>query len=185
VTDQEWTGQQPAYPPGYQQLPGYGQQYGPPPLPDGVRLASWGARAGAYVIDVSMLFACFLPGLATTIAVTAPLDTGEDPNPVGIAAIVVIFVGGLLTWLYQYTWRQGSRGQSWGKQLVGIDLVREYDFRPPGGGIGIGRYALRMAIGNATCGAYSVVTLLWPLWDERNQTLDDKMLHTLVVRLPR
>ena len=28
-----------------------------------------------------------------------------------------------------------------------------------------------------------VLAYLWPLWDKRNQTLDDKMVNTIVVRV--
>jgi uncharacterized RDD family membrane protein YckC len=173
------------YPPqGYPQQGYPPQRFGPPPLPPGVTLASWGARAAAYLVDVVALFACVVPGAVVTGLVVGPLEPGEDPAPLGVVGIILGFAVPLLVWLYQFTWRAGARGQSWGKQVVGIHLVREFDVQPPGGGLGIGRYALRWALGNASCGGYTLVTLLWPLWDDRNQTLDDKMLHTLVVRLP-
>lgn len=182
-------------PPGYGPPPGYraagppaGHGYPPPgavSLPPGVSYASWGSRALALLIDALLMLACVAPAIAVTGVTASRAAPGEGPStPVGIA-LVVLFVGGIGLWLFNIGWRQGARGQSWGKTVVGIHLVRESDLRPPGGGLGIGRYLLRSALGNATCGVYSLITGLWPLWDERSQSLDDKMLHTLVVRLPR
>jgi uncharacterized RDD family membrane protein YckC len=164
----------------------YGQPpFGPPPLPEGVSYASWGSRLAALLIDSVMLFVCFAPALVVTAVAASRSEPGEGPStPAGIT-IAVFFIGGILFWLYNFTWTQGKRGQSWGKRVVGIHLVGELELRPPGGGMGVARYLLRTALGNVTCGVYSVLTGLWPLWDEKNQSLDDKMLHTLVVRLPK
>jgi uncharacterized RDD family membrane protein YckC len=158
----------------------------PPPLPPGVTYASWWIRGAAFVVDVVALFAVLVPagaiggGLATAFE-----DPVTEAPPVWVfVVIVLLFVAGLGVWLWMFCWQAGSIGQTWGKRVVGIHLVSERTLRPPGGWIGVARYALRSAIGNATCGAYSVVTMLWPLWDERNQTLDDKMINTVVVRFP-
>jgi uncharacterized RDD family membrane protein YckC len=53
---------------------------------------------------------------------------------------------------------------------------------PPGGGIGLGRYFVRQLLGGVSAGIYTLLTYLWPLWDERKQSLDDKIFSTLVVR---
>ena len=172
-------GAPPAY--GYAPPPGYG----PPPLPPGVSYASWGSRALALVVDSLALFVCVAPALVFTAVVASRTRPGEDLSIAQGVTVAVLFLAGIFAWLYNYCWTQGKRGQSWGKRLVGIHLVRELDLNPPGGGMGIARYALRSALGNATCGIYSVVTALWPLGDDRNRTLDDKILHTLVIRRPR
>jgi uncharacterized RDD family membrane protein YckC len=169
----------PAY--GYAPPPGYG----PPPLPPGVSYASWGSRALALVVDSLMLFVCVTPGVVFTAVAASQAGPGEDPTVAEGVTIAVLFLAGVAGWLYNFCWTQGKRGQSWGKRVVGIHLVREYDLAPPGGGMGVARYVLRSALGNATCGIYSFLTALWPLWDDKNQTIDDKILHTLVVRRPR
>jgi uncharacterized RDD family membrane protein YckC len=147
--------------------------------------APWGRRALAYVVDVLLLFACFLPTILVVAVVGATAGTDDDWPVYGFVLVGAAMLGGLLAWLYQITWRQGTRGQSWGKQLLGLHLVRITDLRPPGGGVGIGRYAVNWALGNATCGIYSIVNGVWPLADDRNQSVDDKIMNTLVVVLPR
>jgi|SRR4051794_17902697 uncharacterized RDD family membrane protein YckC len=159
--------------------------YGPPPLPEGVAYAAWGLRALALVVDSLLLFACLVPGIVIAAIAAAEATPGQGPTAGIVLALVVLFVGGILVWLFQYCWLQGARGQSWGKQVTRIHLVRETDLLPPGGGVGVARYVLRSVLGQATCGVYTVLTLLWPLWDAKHQTLDDKIVHTLVVRFAR
>jgi uncharacterized RDD family membrane protein YckC len=67
--------------------------------------------------------------------------------------------------------------------VVGIKLVKELTAQPPGGWTGVGRLLLRGFLGNITGGIYTVLTYLWPLWDEKNQTLDDKIFSTLVIKV--
>lgn len=174
---------QPGIGPGYAPAPGYAPGYGPPagPLPP---LASWGRRGVAAIVDLLLFFACMIPaGLMAVVAGTIDETVGL-PDAVS-AVLFVLFIGlliaGAVVSLVNQSWQQGKRGQSWGKQVMGIRLVRERDLRPPGGGVGVARYAVRTALGNATCGLYSVVTLLAPLWDERNRTFDDRIVQTLVI----
>lgn len=43
--------------------------------------------------------------------------------------------------------------------------------------------AVPPSIGRSTVSnVYSLVTYLWPVWDNRRQTIDDKIVHTLVVQ---
>jgi uncharacterized RDD family membrane protein YckC len=171
-------------PPAYGALPPQG--FGPPPLPPGVTYASWGLRAAAFLVDVLALFALLIPvGAIGGGLVEALSDPVTNEPPVwAIVLAVVLGLAVLGVWLRMYSWQAGSIGQSWGKRVVGIHLVAQRTLRPPGGWTGVGRYLLRSALGNASCGLYTLVTFLWPLWDERNQTLDDKIVNTVVIRFP-
>jgi uncharacterized RDD family membrane protein YckC len=102
--------------------------------------------------------------------------------PVGtvVAGAALLLVGSLVTY-WNVGWRQGATGQSIGKQVVGLRLVREADGRPLGGGLGLLRVLIRGGLGAVSGGVWSALTVLWPLWDPRRQTLEDKLLHTLVV----
>jgi uncharacterized RDD family membrane protein YckC len=179
---------QPWPPPAYgTALPqGFGPPPLPPPLPPGVTYASWRSRGAAFLVDVVALVALLVPvgaiggGLAGALA--DPV-TGTPPAWVFVL-IGVLLLAALGFWLRMFCWQAGSIGQTWGKRVAGIHLVSERTLQPPGGWIGVARYGLRSALGNATCGVYSLVTMLWPLWDERNQTLDDKIMETVVVRFP-
>jgi hypothetical protein len=59
---------------------------------------------------------------------------------------------------------------SWGRR----------DLRPPG----VARFTIRHALANATCGVDTAVTYLAPLWDDRNRTVDGRIMQTLVVHPP-
>jgi uncharacterized RDD family membrane protein YckC len=147
------------------------------PLPEGIRYASWGSRFAAYLVDILSLTALLL--VADVVYTVAGPGTG------GVFLGTAAWVAAALSWLYQITWRQGVGGQSWGKQLLRIHLVSAVDHRPPGGGIGVGRWVVRSGLASVSAGIYTFVTALWPLSDECMRTLDDKMFGTLVVRLPR
>ena len=179
---QPWTPQAPAYQP-----PPYGQQnpWGAPPPGYGVPTvdyASWGSRALALILDTIFAFLVFVPGLVVIIAAAAGAENEDEVSGALVALGVLLLLAGLVVILWNQGWRQGAVGWSWGKQIMKIKLVRAADARPPGGWVGIGRLFLRSVLGNVTFGVYTLLTYLWPLWDERNQSLDDKMLSTLVVR---
>jgi uncharacterized RDD family membrane protein YckC len=50
-----------------------------------------------------------------------------------------------------------------------------------GNGLAFGRFAVAWAINLIPFGG--VVDDLWPLWDERKQTLHDKAVKTLVIKV--
>jgi len=78
--------------------------------------------------------------------------------------------------------RGGERnGQTWGKQALGIRVVRN-DGRP----LTVGVAVLREGVGKqlltiVTFYAYALVDYLWPLGDRENQALHDKLASTHVV----
>ncbi|MBM7790143.1 RDD family protein [Tenggerimyces flavus] len=157
---------------------------GPASVP-GVVLASWGRRAGALLID-SLIFAVLLTIGITFVALGAIRDdqtSGADGLATILAVVgLVLCLAALGFHLWQLGWRQGACGQSFGKQVVGIRLVRVADGRPLGGGTGLGRLLLRALLGGVTSGIYTILTYLWPLWDDHRQTLDDKIFSTVVIR---
>jgi len=139
------------------------------------------------VVDQLLFVACLLPGLLVPVVAATVDERVGLPDAVNAALLllfVVLLVGGFVLSVRNLTWQQGKRGQSWGKRAMGIALVRELDLRPPGGGPGVARFAIRAGAANATCGLYLPITYLAPLWDERNRTLDDRIMQTLVIRTP-
>ena len=161
--------------------PGYG---GPAGLPPGVRLATWGQRAIALVLDWLFAALLYIPG---TVVLVIGAVRADDAGRVDGASAGLITVGSLLmlaavvVQLWNQGWRNGSQGWSWGKQIMRIKLVRLADAQLAGGWVGLGRLLLRGFLGSITGGIYTVLTYLWPLWDQRVQTLDDKIWSTLVV----
>ena len=193
---------QPAYPPGGQPptgQPPYDPQgqpsYGPPGQPSyatgeapgyfmGRKLAGWGARVGAYLLD-SLFIAVptlVLVGLALIplILATRGLDPGEQPNAAAVTVAVVLFSAAFLVefglLIYCRYYLQGKTGQSWGKRIMHLRLVRMADGQPIGGGMAFVR-DLAHTVDALVC----YIGYLLPLWDDRRQTLADKMLNTVVL----
>ncbi len=198
---QQGYGQQPGYPqPGYPQQgypqPGYPPQggpynqyapyggapgyYGAPPA----QLATWGARVGATLLDavivgvpVLILFFVFLAATSTSSTYDQNTDTytGGGISALGILLIVLLYLGALAFELWQL-YRQGTTGQTIGKKVVGIRVIREADGRYTGFGMAIVRRLAHIADG------FCYIGFLWPLWDAKNQTFADKMCSTIVVQ---
>ncbi|HEY6743985.1 MAG TPA: RDD family protein [Lapillicoccus sp.] len=230
-------GQQPPYghqqPPYGQQYGQYGQsggpQYGPPgypqggysamppayatalgvkTTPDGVPLASYGQRVGAYLIDMLILAVLttlagwyWISQLVTwyTAWLSDLLDEaqrGVDPtiNQADLAneiygyVLALSLVSLVVTVVYQVaflTWR----GATPGKMALGI-AVRLRD--QPGNPsvlvalkrqiIFIGSSLLSLLPGVGAVGSLlMILNLLWPLWDDKRQALHDKIAATNVV----
>jgi uncharacterized RDD family membrane protein YckC len=164
----------------YPPAPGYGLQE-PAGWYMGHRLADWGVRAGAYLLD-SLFVAGPTIALALPLLVLLPVlarDRSEPSGPVLallsalIFAIVALQIGLVA---YNRWYLQGKTGQSWGKRILHLRLVRMADGQPVGGGMAFVR-----DLAHTVDGLVCYVGWLWPLWDDRRQTLADKMLSTVVL----
>jgi uncharacterized RDD family membrane protein YckC len=89
-------------------------------------------------------------------------------------------VAGVLAFLY-YALQHGRWGQTVGKRMLALRVVRADDF----GRISYGQAAWRLVFAYVlsllTCGIGGVVDVAWILWDERRQALHDKVARTVVV----
>ena len=140
----------------------------------GAPLASWGRRAGGWVVDLLVYLAAFIATFVFAVA-SESSDTGVNAVA-GLLFFVVWFLGpSLYAWLMVGAW-----GQTLGKMAVGIRVVQSTD---------AGRVSYVRALGRAaSTWMLGLLVLpiplayLWPLWDRRNQTLYDKMAGTIVVR---
>ena len=156
----------------------------------GGRLASWGSRAAAFVIDGAIV--SIPAGIVVGLLVAGIVASGD--SEAGVIAFVIgillaVLVVGIAYLLYAplLMMRSGERnGQTLGKQLMNIRVVR-VDGKP----IDFGSAALREVVMKtlAVLFASSIVPIvpfllnyLWPLWDNRNETLHDKMCSTKVVK---
>lgn len=191
-------------PPGGQPPPGGypppGQQYATIPVaPWGAPLASWGKRVGAAIIDA---FVVGIPAVIIMFAAgvgafaSADLDcvfnpatgvtecTGGDSS--FFVAIALTQGIPLLVFAVYGTFMNGSeRGQTVGKMALKIQVRDE----ATGGPIGYGKAFLRWLVGAGlslvTCGLGGLVDVLFPLWDNKRQTIHDKAVSSLVVELPQ
>ncbi|MGK2879066.1 MAG: RDD family protein [Solirubrobacterales bacterium] len=147
-------------------------------------LSGWWRRAGAYIIDSLLIGipAIFLSELfASGTAGTAETGTGEDFAIEG-GAVLFVFV---ITAIY-YMWTMTAwNGQTVGKKVTGIRVVREngesitpgYAFVRQSLVIGVlfGWIALILLY------IPTILNYLWPLWDQKNQALHDKIVNSRVV----
>ena len=83
--------------------------------------------------------------------------------------------------------RGGDRnGQTWGKQVVGIQVVRDSG-QPVDLGFGFIREFLVKSLLFGTLGGFlfyipTLLNFLWPLWDDENRCLHDMVVSTHVVQ---
>ena len=157
--------------------------------------ASWPIRLVAYLIDdilptkggVLMVIGFFL-GL---ISLFEDGDLGGEVSTALIIAgvfFLVLGAGILIAYLVWWLIVLG-RAQTPGKQIVGIRAV-DYAREPLGWGMMFVREFLVKGLlfgllYGLTLGIMFFVDNLWPLWDENNQTLHDKVVSTYIVHMPR
>ena len=179
-------------PQGYQPPP-YGQQpQGYPPaaygqVPTG-SYAGWWSRVGAQLLDAVILLGVIIIPLVAGLVIafkdaeTDPV-TGDHTGGVAASGILILVLTALIYLAFDI-WnrgiRVGSKGQSLGKQIVGIRIVKSDDGRLLGSGGGFLRWLMTFVFGLISC--VSLLDVLWPLWDDRNQTLHDKVVSSIAVR---
>ncbi|WP_109506791.1 RDD family protein [Nocardioides speluncae] len=185
-------------PQGYpQQGGGYGQpqppaqqygggQYGQPQQYGGQQggYASWGQRATGTLWDIVYVW----PAIALIFGgVLLAIIGGAIGDAIGTILLLVgvlCYIGGALWALWRniqnYVLDQGRTGYTYGKRKVGIRLIKEDNPQQPiGAAMALVRWLLHGVI-NQFC----YIDYLWPLWDQKRQTLTDKILTTVVVEQP-
>jgi uncharacterized RDD family membrane protein YckC len=187
-------------PPGYEAPPGYGQaspgdgqappSYNPnqPTGPGQGSYAGWWSRVGAYLLDgiitLAVIVIPLVVGLVLTFQNMTYDDTTEefsgDPGTAGIVILVLTFLLYVAFDIWNRGLQVGSKGYSLGKRIVGIRIVKVDDGQLLGSGGGFLRWLMAFVFGLVSC--VSILDLLWPLWDEKNQTLHDKVLTSIAVR---
>ena len=150
----------------------------------GQPLASWGSRLAAYLIDAVILL---VPIIALTVIVVA-IATGSDTGAIvtGILGFLAYLVVALIYAPVLMARDGPNNGQTWGKQMLDIRVVRDN-----GQTMSFGWAALReIAVkGLAVSIASSIIPIIpwflnyfWPLWDDENRALHDMICSTHVVR---
>jgi uncharacterized RDD family membrane protein YckC len=137
-----------------------GQVFYPPSA--ALRPASWGRRAAALLLDL----------LVVTFAVGVLLGVGQSLT----VFWAIVLLPALYHWLMVGAW-----GQTVGKMALGVRVVRATDSAPVGYARALGRVASWLVLGIFVLPL--LLAYLWPLWDRRNQTLYDKMVDTVVVKV--
>ncbi|RKS84252.1 putative RDD family membrane protein YckC [Motilibacter peucedani] len=159
-------GQQQYGAPAYGQ-PAYGQQYGQPAGYGTPPYANWGQRAGAFVVDFLVGFVPFV----VLVAVGTAIGHG-----VGGLLVFVAWLGYVAYGIWNFVFQQGTTGQTVGKRMLGIKLVREQDGAVVGPLMSFVRQIAHF-VDSVIC----YIGFLFPLWDSKRQTLADKIMQTLVI----
>jgi len=148
--------------------PGFGSWPAQPPPAVG-QLAEWGPRAAGLLIDAGVGVAIYIVGIVLAAIV------GVISSVLG-ALVMLAALAAYVGWFVVNMIEQGQTGQSLGKRIVGLKLVRAADGQVTGAGLSVGRYfahSLEFGIG-----------WLFPLFDDRKQTFADKICSTVVVTAP-
>ena len=170
------------YPP-----PPYGGFAGPP-SPLGVlpqeAYTPWIHRVGAAIIDY--LPASVIVGIGYIILFATGDTTCVDyeygygaycsssPSGVGLVMFILIWLVALAYVVWNWGYRQGTTGSSIGKSVLKFKVVGEKDGQPIGFGMSIVRQ-LAHVVDTLIC----YIGYLFPLWDQKRQTLADKIMTTV------
>ena len=150
-------------------------------------LAGLGSRLGARILDailaavgMGILFLIGLGGLVLSAL-------SGDEAAVILAFIAVVFGLALLfllvTLLYEVTMIALS-GQTVGKMLTGVRVLRADDGGIPGWGKSIGRWLVLTLPSQVPAIGWIITLLVYlsPTWDDRRQGWHDKAVATVVVK---
>ena len=93
--------------------------------------------------------------------------------------VLTLVIGYIVWWLFTL-----RRGQTPGKQLLGIRVIRSDGTPSDWGWTFIREFVVKQVavlILNSIVGVVWIIDLLWALWDKDRQTLHDKLMKTVVV----
>ena len=152
---------------------------------EGRPLASWGSRVGAALLDWLILF---IPvALLIVLVVVIALNSTGGGIVTGILSGVAYLVA-VLFYAPVLMAREGEHnGQTWGKQIVGIRVIRDSGQPVDIGFAFIREFVVKgLLFGFVGSFLFSIPTLidyLWPLWDDENRCLHDMVVSTHVVKV--
>ena len=174
------------------------------PVP-GLLFAHFGWRLLANLIDSTITgvpqFFIFLLAIGSAWPQIQTLFSNQaTPGQMGFAVFVGVFkilffpfiIGWVINFIYGVCilyWLSGTPGM----RLLGMRVVNEADLQPISLATAVVRWAVYVGIeiGGAVVGFLvpfgalaSWIDPLWCLWDDRKQTLHDKVAHTFVVKTP-
>jgi uncharacterized RDD family membrane protein YckC len=179
-----------APPGGYQPQGGYPQAQGGYPPAGYVPVspyASYGARLGGWLIDWLILF---VVGLALNAvfrhvgAITFHTHTtknGVTTYHTATFSITASIVQILIVILYGAIMCGSARGQTVGMMAVGARAVDRDTGTPIGFGRALGRAAFEYLLFIVVLIPW-IIDMLFPAWDQRRQTLHDKVSRTVVIK---
>ena len=164
------------------------------PAPIAGERAGFGIRLGGFLLDgllYGLLGLVFLiPAIALGIGAFDDCvwltsdDTAElicppgEPDGGMLAAAIGLGIVGYLLVFFIYLRALAKKGQTWGRKVVGIKVVGETTGEP----LGYGRALGRTLFAGLISAQIFYIGYLWMLWDDKKQTLHDKVVSSIVIR---
>ncbi len=156
-------------------------------------LATFLQRLAAYAIDkvfsgLPLAVFVIVLGFSLVVAVSDDAEPLVDKSGTIVWVLVAVSLGSLAVFAAYVIWWLFSlrRGQTPGKQLVGIRVIKSNGQLSGWGYTFLRELVIKGLVGGflsgMTAGIYWVVDHLWPLFDSDRQALHDKMVDTLVVQ---
>ena len=155
------------------------------PAPPAMDYATWANRAIGYLIDSllvgAVMFILYLV-LGGMLAAIAGLGGRGAAGGMCCLMIILFPVATLLVGLYNRVYLVSQRGFSIGQGVVKVKVVDAN-----GGLLSQGTALLRLVVQAALAFVplLPLLDLLWPLWDDRRQTLHDKAVNCYVINNPQ
>jgi len=142
------------------------------------QLARWGPRFGAWVVDWVLCW-------AIAFALVLPFSAFDDPSSdsddwLGLLWLLIAILVSSAYFALTMRRRGAANGQTWGKQIAGIRVVRD-DGQPVGVNTALLRDVFAKFILGAITGIGWLIDGLWPLGERENRALHDFPASTHVV----
>jgi uncharacterized RDD family membrane protein YckC len=152
-------------------------------------LAGWWSRVGAQLIDWLIVG---VGGVLLAIAIMAPFsilwfaDDGAGLVGTVVGAIVAVICVSVAALLYAPAMMARTNGQTLGRMVTGIRVVRAKGEPMTFGYAMLREVAVKALLfgiaGSLTAGLAQLADYLWPLWDEENRALHDFVVDSRVIR---
>jgi len=156
-----------------------------PPLPPGAAYAQWADRVIGYLIDSVIVGAVMFVLYLIMGGLLAALGSMGSNLAGGMCCVMILLfpISTLLVGLYNRVYLVAQRGASIGQGIMHLKVV---DIN--GNLLTMGTAVIRL-LAQVALSFVPVVgpllDLLWPLWDEKRQTLHDKAVGSFVLKMPQ
>ncbi len=137
-------------------------------------LSNWGKRALGALVDYGPIVILSWIGQGISSAMINA-STGA-PSAAGAIISLVLSLAGLGYWVWNTVLKGGKTGVTLGRSIAKTKLVSESTGQPIGPGMAILRQIAHV-VDSLIC----YIGWLFPLWDQKRQTIADKIVKTVVI----
>lgn len=146
--------------------------YPPPPPPPRVlpkeAYTPWSQRLWAFLLDWLPFWVIF--------GVPYPIEWIDGYTNLWAIAAITSWVLCIVYFFWNFCYRQGKTGQSIGKSVMKFMVIKEQTWQPIGFWLSFVRQIAHY-IDQMIC----YIGYLFPLWDDKRQTIADKIMSTVCV----